>query len=310
MEPANLPGRALISVDKNIYEVQTFLAFAGEIEAVRSAAIRNFVQSMNEAYPEMLAKKIPEVPEQLTREFFAQNYTDIPIRDVIPVAIDYNTVNYVALNCYSQFMLTLAGKNTVAKDRFVTAVIEDIGKNYFKRPISLYIVDGFERKLGKYRDAAFIKTYTTSSDAMSEILEEVCDELEERLDKLEDGGSCALEKEPWIIVLVNNKRALDVMADDDNAQDHFNEIAKKYSAMKILFILADMEDTSIRSSAPSICRKVRDEKKILYFGSLKEIKIVDVYSSSTRNLGELAATDDAYLFVGEEITRVKTLQEV
>lgn len=310
IEPANLPGRALISVDKSIYEVQTFLAFAGETEAIRSSAIRNFVQSMNEAYPEMRAKKIPEVPEQLTREFFAQNYADILIRDVLPIAIDYNTVNYVALNCYSQFMLTLAGKNTVAKDRFVTAVIEDIGKNYFKRPVSLYIVDGFERKLGKYKDAAFIKTYTTSSDAMSEILEEVCDELEERIDKLEDGGSCALEKEPWIIVLINNKRALDVMADDDNAQDYFNEIAKKYSAMKILFILADMEDASIRSSAPSIFRKVRDDKKILYFGSLKEIKIVDVYSSSTRNLGELTATDDAYLFVGEEISRVKTVQEV
>ena len=141
-------------------------------------------------------------------------------------------------------------------------------------------------------------------------MEEVCDEMEERLEKLERGGSVALAKEPWLIVLINSKRALDAMADDDEAQDHFNEIAKKYSAMKILFILSEMEDASIRSSAPAICRKIRDDKKILYFGSLKEIKIVDVYSSSSRGLGELASPDDAYLFAGEEICRVKTVQEV
>lgn len=307
MEPANVPGRALVSVDKHIYEVQTFLAFSGETEAARSAATRSFVQSRNEAYPEIRAKKIPEVPERLTREFLAQNYADIPVQEALPVAIDYNTVNYAALNCYSQFILALAGKNHEAKSRFVAALLTDIAKNYFKRPVSLYIVDDFERKLGAYKDAAFVKVYTTSSAVLGEILEEVSDELEERLDKLEDGGY-TLEKEAWIIVLINNKRALDAMADDDDAQEHFNEIAKKYSAMKVLFLLSDMEDASIRSSAPSICRRVRDEKKLLYFGSLKEIKLVDVYNSSIRELGELAA-DDAYLFAGEEIRRVKTIQE-
>ena len=100
------------------------------------------------------------------------------------------------------------------------------------------------------------------------------------------------------------------MADNDSTEEFFNRIARKYSAMKILFLLTDIDDTSIRSSAPAICRKVRDDKKILYFGSLKEIKMIDVYSSSIRNLGDLSAEDDAYLFEGEEIRRVKTVQEV
>ena len=169
-----------------MYEVQTFLAFAGNTETVRSSALRSFVQSMNEVYPQMYAPKIPEVPEQLTREFFAQNYADIPVRDMLPIAIDYNIVNYVALNCYSQFMLALVGKNNMAKERFVAALIEDMGKCYFRRPVNLYIMDGFERKLGKYKDEAFIKTYTVSPEAVGEILEEVCEELRNRLDKLED----------------------------------------------------------------------------------------------------------------------------
>lgn len=38
--------------------------------------------------------------------------------------------------------------------------------------------------------------------------------------------------------------------------------------------------------------------------------MIDVYSSSIRNLGDLSAEDDAYLFEGEEIRRVKTVQEV
>lgn len=310
MEPSNVPGRALTAVHKGIYEVQTFMAFAGGTEAARSSAIRDFVQEMNEIYPDMSARKIPEVPERLTSDFFAQNCANIPVRDEIPFAVDYNTVNYVALNCYSQFMLTLAGKNNVAKERFVAALMENIGKSYFKRPVELYIIDGFDRKLGKYKDDAFVRAYATSPDALGDILEDVCGTLEDRLDKLEDSKGYSLGTEPWIIILINNKRALDVMADNDSTEEFFNKIARKYSAMKILFLLTDIDDTSIRSSAPAICRKVRDDKKILYFGSLKEIKMIDVYSSSIRNLGDLSAEDDAYLFEGEEIRRVKTVQEV
>ena len=79
--------------------------------------------------------------------------------------------------------------------------------------------------------------------------------------------------------------------------------------MKVLFIVSDLDDASVNSSSPSICRKIRDDKKLLYFGSLKEIKITDVYGSRTLGLGELAAPDDAYFFVREDIYRVKTVQE-
>lgn len=309
IEPTEIPGRALLTVEKNIYEVQTFLAFEGATEAARSAAIREFVQRINSQNAGMRAKMIPTVPEHLDRSYFTLNYPDIQIRDELPFAIDYGTVNCMTMNCGSQFILALTGRNTAQKDQFVNALIADLGKNYFKRPVGLYIIDSFERKLGKYKDAAYLRQYSTSSDALGEVLEEVHDELSGRLEKLERESGASLEKEPWLVVVINNKRAIEAMADNDDAQDSFNEIYKKYAAMKVLFLLSDLDDASIRSSAPSMCRKIRDDKKLLYFGSLKEIKIVDVYGSSTRGLGELAAPDDAYLFVGEEIYRVKTVQE-
>ena len=71
-----------------------------------------------------------------------------------------------------------------------------------------------------------------------------------------------------------------------------------------------MNDASISSSAPQLLRKVKDEKKVLYFGAFKEMKIIDVYGSAARGVGALSAADDAFLITGENVARVKTIQEV
>lgn len=308
MEPKNVPGRVLISADKKIYEVQAFLAFEGENEAERNRSIREFISQMNAENSGLSAKPIPSVPDHLDGSYLAENYPNIQANSELAFAIDYATVDYVSLNSSDQFILALTGRNTQAKDAFVQALLQDMEMNYYKRPVSLYILDGFERKLKNYKDAPFVLKYSNSADYLAEIMDDLLDELKDRMNQLESGDISSLEEKPWIIVVVNNKRALEALGENRDAQDLFNEISKKYSTMKILFLLSDVEDAGINSSAPTILRKIRDDKKILYFGSLKDIKLVDVYSSSARTLGDLSAEDDAFLLKREDISRVKVMQ--
>lgn len=309
IEPKNVAGRALIQQDKNIYEMQCYLPFPVETEMLQNQSVRAFVEENCTRAGAYRALPIPEVPKKLNSEYLRQHFPMTSVSDEIPFAIDYDSVECVSLRCFDQVLLGLTGRNVKAKDSFLLALLSDIENNYFKRPVDLYIIDGYERKLSKYREAPYVKKYSSSSDALSETIESVYEELKQRMRSLEDGGLLSLERSAWIIVVVNNRNALDTLADDDDAQDLFNEIYKKYAGMKVLFLVSDLADASVNSSSAVICRKIRDDKKLLYFGPLKEIKITDVYGSSIKNLGNLSAEDDAYFFVREDIYRVKTIQE-
>ena len=303
IEPKNVAGRALIQRDKSIFEMQCYLPFSGEAE------VSAFVEASIKRAGAHRALPIPEVPKKLNSIYLRQHFPEISVTDEIPFAIDYDSVECVSLRSSDQVLLGLTGRNVKAKDSFLQALLADIRRNYFKRPVDLYIIDGYERKLSNYREEPYVKKYSSSSDALSETIESVYEELKQRMRSLEDGELLSLERSAWIIVVVNNRNALDMLADDDDAQDLFKEIYKKYAGMKVLFLVSDLADASVNSSSAVICRKIRDDKKLLYFGPLKEIKITDVYGSSIKNLGNLSAEDDAYFFVREDIYRVKTIQE-
>ena len=309
MEPKNVPGRALMLRDKAICEIQTFRGFAGESESLRSAAIREFIAACAERYPGMAAKAIPGVPEHVDRALLRETYPELRVEQEMAAAVDYASVDCLKLNCVEQFMLGIAGRNQEQKERFVRAVLEDLRANYFKRPVRLYILDNYEKKLAAYRDEPFVRKYSAAGEAMGEVLEEVCDELRGRFRGLEDDDALSLEKQDWIVVVVNNKRALEYMNENDGAEECFDDIFRRYRSMKVLFLITELDDASIGSSAPLICRKLRDEKKLLYFGALKEIRILDVYGSAARQAGEPASPEDAYYFDREDIFRVKTMQE-
>ena len=309
IEPKNVAGRALIQQDKNIYEMQCYLPFPGETEMLQNQSVRAFVEENCTRAGAYRALPIPEVPKKLNSAYLRQHFPMISVSDEIPFAIDYDTVECISLRCFDQVLLGLTGRNVKAKDSFLLALLSDIENNYFKRPVDLYIVDGYERKLSRYREAPYVKKYSSSSDALAETIEIVHEELRQRMRTLEESEISSLEQSAWIVVVINNRNALDALADDDDAEDLFKEIYKKYAGLRILFLVSDLADASINSSSSAICRKIRDDKKLLYFGPLKEIKITDVYGSSTKNLGNLSAEDDAYFFVREDIYRVKTIQE-
>ena len=308
LEPKNIPGRAITVANKSMYELQCYLPFTGHSENERNTNIKAFVSKTNSRYPSMLAKKIPSVPKRLSSSYLTENYPEISIADNIPFAINYDSVECVSFNIQTQFVLGLAGRNITEKNCFLDALLKNIGKNYFKRPVSLYIIDNYERKLGSYKDVPIVKKYYTSSQAVIEVIENIYDELKKRFELLESGEK-TISSFPWIVCVINSKQALTTLADNRNAQDKFNEIYKQFAGFRVLFLVSELEDASINSSSAVICKKIKDDKKLLYFGSLKEIRIIDVYGSSVRGLGDLTENDDAYYFSRESVMRVKTIQE-
>ena len=310
MEPKNTAGRALFAKDKMYYEFQSYLAFGGEREIDRVEEIRSFIEKTNEMYVGQTVKQIPSIPELVSIGYIRKNYPAVSIKENISVALDYGTIDCVSMNCYEQLILAIAGKNAEKRMNFLKMLMTDIKTNYFVRPVQMYILDNFKRELGEYKDLPYVQSYSASADVITEYIDDVANELEDRYSVLEDEGQEALDEMPWIIVMVNNKQALDVMAGSRDHENTFTNICKKYTNLKTLFLLTEVNDAAINSSAGQMLRKVKEDKKLLYFGAVKEMKILDVYASATKGVGGLASNDDAYWFNGENILRVKTIQEV
>ena len=232
------------------------------------------------------------------------------MRENLGFALDYASVEMVSLNIYDQLILAVAGKKAERRVRFVHTLLSDFRTNYVRRPVKLYIIDNYRKELTDSKEQAFTELYSVSADSLKEVIDTVYEELEERNDTLEDEGAEALMKMPWLVVLVNNRQAMDAMASSRDHENRFQDICKKYQALKVLFLITDVNDASIMSSAPQMLRKVKDDKKVLYFGAFKEMKLIDVYGSAARGIGALSAADDAYLINGENVARVKTIQEV
>lgn len=310
MEPSNMPGRALVSMDKTIYECQTYLCFDGEKEFDRVNKIRAFVKETNNQYPGLTVKQIPSIPEIVSISYICQNYPTINRKENICVALDYGTIECITINCYEQFILAIAGKNAEEKRKFLKLFMRDLKMNIFDRPVKLYIQDNFKREFSQYKEWPFVESYSASTDNITEMMEEIEELLSDRYSEMEEEGPDVLEKAPWVIVVLNNKQSLDALATSRKHDSMFGDIAKKYSALKVLFLLTDVNDSSISSMGPQPLRKVKEDKKILYFGAAKEMKLIDVYGSTIRTVGNLTSKDDAYWLNGESILRVKTIQEV
>ncbi len=309
-EPKNVPGRALFMKDKAIFEFQSYIVFDGEKGIDKVNAVRAFVKATNERYAGMRAKQIPSIPKTLSLSYIRQNHPNIDVAENIAIALDYSTIDCVMLNCYEQLVLALAGKNTAARAGFLHALMSDIRINLFQRPVKLYVVDNFRKELEKYKDLPYTDTYTISTDGLLGIIDSLYEELQSRFEKLEDEGVEALYKMPLLVAVINNRQALDAMAGSREHESQFEEICKMYSNLKVLFLVTDINDSSVNSFSPQILRKVKEDKKILCFGPLKELKIVDIYGSTVKGVGMLNSPDDAYFLNREDIYRVKTIQEV
>ena len=309
IEPKNIAGRALFEKDKTIFEFQSFLSFTGEKEYERIKQVETFATAVNEKYSGLYAKKIPSIPEQVSSAYIRANYPEINVAENISIGLDYSTVDCVSLNIFEQFVLAVAGKNADCRQQFIRAFLKDIHTNIFKRQVKLYAIDNYRRELEAYKDLPYMERYSTSADSITEIIEDIHEELSERFEMLEDEGVEALNRMEWIVVFVNNKQAFDALVASRSSENKFAEIYKKFSALKILFMLTDVNDSSIPSSTSQLLRRIREDKKLLYFGASKEMKILDLYASTVRSIGALTARDDAYYLEGETVIRMKTIQE-
>lgn len=302
MQPKNVAGRGLCRFDKTVYEFQAYLSFEGEREVDRVAAMRAFVEATNAACPGERARRIPAVPDDLTLGYVRENF-EVPA-SVVPLGLSYATVEPVGVDLDAQFSLAIVAKDERAPLMVLATLMADLRRNFFDRPAEVHVVDGLTRELAAWRDVPFVAGYHSDCGEVSAILEQVRERLEARRAAVAERGMAALEDEPYLVVVVNSREALDFVSESKDLMAAYTTMRKQCARLRVLFVFSAVPDASVSFSSPALLKELKDERRGVVLTPVAEQHFYDINATQARALGGIEP-GQAYLVSGTDVSKMR-----
>ena len=166
-------------------------------------------------------------------------------------------------------------------------------------------MDGISKEFKDYRDLPFVKAYSSQADSLMEMVSNVHEILVQRNELVENEGVTVLEQEPMLMVIVNNKKAIEMFGNSRNDMQLYDDIADNYRNLKVLFIFTAVENMSSIFNAGDLMKRIRDEQKAIIFDALKNVRLYDIPLSDTRSKDYPLGKRDAFYMDKDVIERVK-----
>lgn len=306
MRPLATAGRAIIEIDKEYYECQTYLAFNGEKEIERVEEMRAFIERINEKYPNVKARVIPVIPKVLDESFMETNYGILPKPYVIGFGLNFSDVSPVALDLTSQGALALCGRSGMGKGNFVRYILSVLDSHSGVSPVNAAVFDDITGKFKDTQSMGIVSKYTVLPDEAAELVAQWHSILKERYDKLMK-GELDLAKEPLLLMIVQNSEVMDLIGKDKALTALYKEMLGKYKAMKFCIIYSEIPNAQIAFSAPEPMKMLKDSKNFLIFDDIPNIKLVDIPMQLARQFKKPLETGEVYFVCGTAFAKLKTV---
>lgn len=309
MEPKDVPGRMLCKLNKELYEMQSFIAFEGEKEHERSAEVKKFVERINQKYSMFKAKSIPSIPEVLTFEYIERNYALPKASFQYPIALDYGNVELVTLDLKTMNEFCVIGKDAAKRSGVAKQIMASLHRYSLRKPVQMYIIDSVERQLKELSLLSYVEHYTIDYSEIGSIFEGFMPELEQRQAMLLSGENDKLAKRPQIVILVNSMDAVEYISSARDLMEMYTRMVKQFKALGVAFLFTGIEDASVAYGSPELLKRLKDNKKAIITSQLQDFKFCDLPSNVLRN-NKMVNAGDVFLLNGSELTRMKLAEEV
>lgn len=309
MEPKDTPGRMLCKINKELYEMQSFIAFEGEKEIERSNAVKKFIENINSKYPDMFAKKIPSVPEVLTFKYIDTNYNKGNDRYRYPIGLEYSNVDLVTLDLKSTNELCIIGRDNKRNMAALSSILAAIHRTVLTCPVSMYVIDSIERTLKSKSEFGYIERYTIDYSEIGNILDKISIEMEKRYEYLINGDMEELAHFDKKVIVINNRDTIEFISSNKDLLETYMNIVKKYKALGVTFIFSDIEDAAVGYNSPDLLRRFKEERHAIITSDLQEFKFCDIAVNVIRNNKNINA-GDCFLMNGSDVLRIKLVEEV
>lgn len=302
----DIHGRCIVEVDKVHLECQAYLAFEGEKEIDRVAAIKEYISQCNAENINKNAKIIPVIPEVLNSAFVLSNYGRYMQGDFsVAVGLNYATVTPLVLDFRTLGVLAVTGREGAGKHNFIKYSVKMLERVH-PGASEVYIVDGISRKLASLQSDENVMAYEIMPEKAVSLLTEIESKLKARYDALANDTAVDVSKEKLLYVVLNSYDAIEAISNNPAAMTAYKNIIGKYKNMNVCVLLGGIENANVSYSAPEIIKKARDAKHFMFFDDMQNIKIVDMPLAVIRNFKKPIEQGDCYYIRDNDCVKIKS----
>ena len=301
--PADIVGRALVTVQKEIYEAQVYEAFEGEREIEKIKNIKTYISKNNGINNGLCAKKIPYVPEILTDSMLRDMYGVMADNNSFCLGLDYEGVNPHLIKWMNYPILGISGGE--AREQY----IKKLEKTFLECQYELYIIDDYTGLFENVSDKEAVQLYTRNMDDVEEILINLQNELEKRFSIREIYGVKEIDKMKPIIMIIHNMNIVEYINNNKSAANLYKNIFDRYKGLKCCVIFTNMANEKIPAfNIPEVWKPFsRGAQYICFEESINDIKLFDISLSDKKKYAKKLTGDECFLLDDKILRKIKTV---
>ena len=302
IKPDEKPGRLIYEFDKRVLECQAFLAFNGEKEIDRYGNIQQFIEYVNNRNT-MYAKRIPFIPSYLDNDILKEQFEVKYGSYKVPIGLTYKDVEPFYFDMSQLGLIGFCGKEGSGHRNMVVQIVKCMLMNK-EYPPNIIIFDDINRK---YADLEHkVTKYIVGAQEVSEIISLWHDILEKRYDCLAAGEEIA-DKRTMLLIIGNNDVAKRIQGDSETL-DMFKDIVERFKGLNASIIFANYPNNTISYDAPEPFKMIKQEKHLLLFDDLDNLKPFEVSYEAMRENKKRVEKGDGYYIDDNMVIKLKLVR--
>ena len=210
----NRVGNALIKVNQELINFQKAMYEPGENDKEREMALKAEAESMTEAWRGKPALKIPVLPESIS----VKSMADLSGSEQgIAVGLDTESIEAGYVKPGETTAMAVTGRVGCGKSTMLQRIgqmVLEVDENTL-----LYCLDTEKKSLAKLQEKGTAYARLSEVEKVQDVFAQILKELMSRMQRRKEAAT-EIEKEPWIILLVDDIKECNSLPDDIQMQLH------------------------------------------------------------------------------------------
>lgn len=306
-EPDDMPGRGLITIDNEVMEFQSYLAFSMGKEVERISKIKEYISACNSKYTSTTAEQVDYVPNVLTDEYLIKRFGDAKMKDYkMLVGLGYAKANPEHNDLMKKPLLAILGRDDLGRANFIRYTLEKMGDSVGEYPIDLTVIDDEKGSLAYCQDNPALEHYTTDQMEIIDVIEDAYNLAKNRFNKKMSGAS--IDNEPLKLIVLASSKAPDILRESEETFEMFKGLITKFANCRVSIIFTNIENTPLNAMSNPVLIVIRNCMNVLCFEDMQNIQFVDININIKRQVKKPSAPGDAFFISDGKIKRLKTVE--
>jgi S-DNA-T family DNA segregation ATPase FtsK/SpoIIIE len=124
-----------------------------------------------------------------------------------------------------------------------------------------------------------------------------------------DDPSQVLFDEPLLIMVIENRSAIDYITKNSELLSKFKDILNRCGGLKICVLFSNVENANVGFNAPEITKLIKNNKKVVVFSDVADFKFVDTTVQQQKRNAKALKLGDAFMCFDNRIDRIRTIYQ-